>query len=215
MSRHITLVGVDYSNHSKIALATAASIARTANGELHVAHVVAPSYGAYPSDAPLTAVAYPETTDNYFVEWFAKVGEDTKQRLPAFCAALVEDMPCETSAHIRIGHAARELIALAKELEADLLVVGTQGRTGLERVLMGSVAEHVVRAAPCPVLVARPRESPEVVDIESACPECVELRTSTTSHQTWCVRHSAHHPRAHTYREYPQSFGLGALTFRL
>ena len=213
MGRQITLVGIDYSNHSKVALETAAAIAQAADGELHVAHVITPSFGAYPSDATLSATIY-TTPENDFVAWLARMGEDTRQRLPEFCGEVLKDMPGQTSGHVRVGRADRQLVLLARELKANLLVVGTHGRTGLERMLLGSVAERVLRSAPCPVLVARPRETEEVVEIESACPRCVEIRKSTEGEQTWCGRHSAHHARAHTYSEYPESFGVGSLTMR-
>src|SRR5438105_11382148 len=53
------------------------------------------------------------------------------------------------------GDAAAEIIRVARELPADLIVMGTHGRTGIGRLLMGSVAEHVMRHAPCPVLTVR------------------------------------------------------------
>ena len=56
------------------------------------------------------------------------------------------------------GDPAAEILSTAKDLPADLIVVSTHGRTGLTRALLGSVAEHVVRRAPCPVLVMRERE---------------------------------------------------------
>jgi nucleotide-binding universal stress UspA family protein len=56
------------------------------------------------------------------------------------------------------GDPAAEIIAAAKKLPADLIVISTHGRTGLTHALLGSVAEHVVRRAPCPVLVVRERE---------------------------------------------------------
>jgi nucleotide-binding universal stress UspA family protein len=49
----------------------------------------------------------------------------------------------------------REILETAKMQQVDLIIMGTQGRTGLQHVLMGSVAEKVVRLAPCPVLVVR------------------------------------------------------------
>ena len=58
---------------------------------------------------------------------------------------------------LREGHAWREIVAAAQETKADLIVVGTEGRRGVPRALLGSVAEKVVRRAPCPVLVARHR----------------------------------------------------------
>ena len=64
--------------------------------------------------------------------------------------------PVET--HIRPGPPASEIVAMAKELNVDIIVIATHGRTGLKHVLLGSVAEHVIRRAPCPVLVVRERE---------------------------------------------------------
>jgi nucleotide-binding universal stress UspA family protein len=55
-----------------------------------------------------------------------------------------------------IGEPAHEILAFAKAQHADLVVIGTHGRTGLQHALMGSVAERVVRRATCPVLTVRP-----------------------------------------------------------
>ena len=59
---------------------------------------------------------------------------------------------------VRSGSPAIEIIAAAKELDADVIVISTHGYTGLTHVFLGSVAEHVVRRAPCPVLVVREKE---------------------------------------------------------
>ncbi len=53
------------------------------------------------------------------------------------------------------GHPGREIVAAAREWEAELIVLGTHGRSGLTRVVMGSTAEEVLRHAPCPVVVVR------------------------------------------------------------
>lgn len=58
------------------------------------------------------------------------------------------------------GHAATELCRVAREGKHDLIIVGTHGRTGIARFMLGSVAEHVLRDAPCPVLVVRPVTEP-------------------------------------------------------
>jgi nucleotide-binding universal stress UspA family protein len=58
-------------------------------------------------------------------------------------------------AHLAGGEAWREIVAVADRIHADVIVVGTHGRKGLSRVMMGSVAERVVRGARCPVLVMR------------------------------------------------------------
>lgn len=60
------------------------------------------------------------------------------------------------STETRQGVPLPEIVKYAKEISADLIVMGTHGRTGLEHFLIGSVAEKVVRKAPCPVLTVRP-----------------------------------------------------------
>ena len=64
---------------------------------------------------------------------------------------------------LRTGTPAEEIEEAATEEGADLVVVGTHGRTGLERLIIGSVAESVVRTAPCPVLTVKPPPSRETV----------------------------------------------------
>ncbi len=66
---------------------------------------------------------------------------------------------------VRFGSAVREIVHAAEELGADLIVMSTHGRTGLRHVLMGSVAEKVVRFAKCPVLTVKPEEVRELIDI--------------------------------------------------
>jgi nucleotide-binding universal stress UspA family protein len=57
-----------------------------------------------------------------------------------------------------VGSPTLEIVEMARSLPADLIVISTHGRTGLKHVVLGSVAEHVVRRAPCPVLVVREEE---------------------------------------------------------
>jgi universal stress protein A len=61
-----------------------------------------------------------------------------------------------------VGPAAEKIIEAAKDKDADMIVMATHGRTGLSHALMGSVAEKVVRQAPCPVLTIRPKAEPLV-----------------------------------------------------
>lgn len=58
--------------------------------------------------------------------------------------------------HVRVGHAANVIASVAGAVGADLLVIPSHGRRGVSRALLGSVAERVVRLAPCPVLVLKP-----------------------------------------------------------
>ena len=62
-----------------------------------------------------------------------------------------------------IGFPAKDIVRLATEVQADLIVLGTHGRRGMSHLLVGSVAERVVRTAPCPVLTVR-RAEPEGVE---------------------------------------------------
>jgi nucleotide-binding universal stress UspA family protein len=59
---------------------------------------------------------------------------------------------------MRVGHAANEIIKAAKDLDADLIIIGTHGYTSWRHLCIGSTAERVVRTAPCPVLVVREKE---------------------------------------------------------
>jgi hypothetical protein len=101
--------------------------------------------------------------------------------------------------HIRVGPAADEIAQLCADLEADLLVVGTHGRRGVSRMTLGSVAEGVVRLAPCPVFVVRAKLLVTVAAIEPPCTECVKARQATRGEQLWCEQHSERHGQRHTY----------------
>ncbi len=66
------------------------------------------------------------------------------------------------AAYLRMGAVDLEIVGLAKELEADLIVMGSRGRRGIRRAIEGSVSDAVIRYAPCPVLVVRSYQSAEV-----------------------------------------------------
>ena len=106
--------------------------------------------------------------------------------------------------HALSGSPAEELVWLAASINADLVVVGSHGRRGLSRLLLGSIAEHVVRRAGCPVLVERMKKHDEAwvtPEIEPPCVQCVEARVASGGARLWCARHSEHHARAHTYAD--------------
>jgi nucleotide-binding universal stress UspA family protein len=64
--------------------------------------------------------------------------------------------------HARIGKPAEEILLLAQEVGADLIFIGSHGKTGVERMLLGSVSERVVREAKCPVMIAREKTYPDI-----------------------------------------------------
>jgi nucleotide-binding universal stress UspA family protein len=128
------LVPIDFSDCARRALAQAHAWARWAPCELHVAHVVD---GNVRDRASIEAGALAHGLGE--LERFA---EELR-------AVAVEP-------HVIVGHPARAIVELAGRLGVDLIVMGTHGRTGLAHLLMGSVAEGVVRGAPCPVMCVRP-----------------------------------------------------------
>jgi nucleotide-binding universal stress UspA family protein len=106
--------------------------------------------------------------------------------------------------HARIGDPTEQILNVAAEANADVVVVGTHGRTGVRRWLLGSVAERVVRYAGCPVLVVRPKTYYEETGLtpwqpEPPCDQCVEAREQTDGEQWWCERHARPHERPHRY----------------
>jgi nucleotide-binding universal stress UspA family protein len=105
-------------------------------------------------------------------------------------------------AHQRMELPSEEVAQLAADLEADLVVVGTHGRRGFSRLMLGSVAEATVRLAPCPVLVVRPKRVPEAAPaIEPPCPRCVDARQASAGKELWCEQHRERHGQRHTYHQ--------------
>lgn len=132
---------VDFSENSEYALRYAIGLARIFNAELRLVHVVElpflPSYslaGVPDLSLPVEAVE-----------------QGARERMQEALEACREAFP-QAEGEVRTGAAFVEVIAYARQVEADLIVVGTHGRTGLSHMLMGSVAEKIIRKAPCPVL---------------------------------------------------------------
>jgi universal stress protein A len=146
-------VPVDFSEMSRKALVYAASFAGQFGAKILLLHVVEPV------PAP-PEVVYLQTGSIYDED--RKIAEEQMSlwRQAAAKGATV-------TAKVRSGIAYREIIEAAKETKADLIVLGTQGRTGLAHLLLGSTAERVVREAGCPVLVVRPRER-DFIDISQS-----------------------------------------------
>jgi universal stress protein A len=136
------LVPVDFSERSRAALNYAITLARDFAGSLVVLHVVDPLLAAGRLDSP--RLRQLKTSSR---------GEAAKQ-LRALSCELVQS-GVRTELFLRNGPATDIIVAFAVAKKADLIIMGSQGRTGLSRLLIGSVAERVVRHALCPVLVVR------------------------------------------------------------
>jgi nucleotide-binding universal stress UspA family protein len=199
----IVLVGIDFGGLSEGALRVAAGLAPRGSGrELHMVHVLPLAPAGRVDDPPAErAVGFVVKTD------------EVRASLDAL-GALVAGTVDRLLVHIRVGRPDVEIAQLASDLAADLIVVGTHGRKGIERLLLGSVAETLVRYAPCPVLAYRPRAEAPWEQIVPPCEDCLAVQRETKRARLWCDRHAQHHPRAHTYYELPPTYGVGAQTFR-
>src|SRR5262245_10995962 len=139
------LVPVDFSEHSQRALDEAVSLAKHFGAELTLFH-------CYPIPIPALASApYGTVTPEGYVD---AVRSAALQRINQWRdKASAQGVRAE--GRIGAGAPASEIAALAEEIGADLIVIGTRGLTGLEHVLLGSVAERTIRIAPCPVLTVK------------------------------------------------------------
>jgi nucleotide-binding universal stress UspA family protein len=101
--------------------------------------------------------------------------------------------------HVRAGDVAEEIATFAREVEAQLVVVGSHGREGMLKKILGSTSERVLACSTVPVLLATGDPSREPPAIDPVCVNCRRERASTRGRSWWCARHAEHHPRAHTY----------------
>jgi nucleotide-binding universal stress UspA family protein len=140
------LVPVDFSAYSERALDYAIALAARLDASLHLLHVV--------EDPMVTGALVPEGVMTDFAELRAELMADAEQRLLAYRGqAERAGVPVVTAA--RWGFTSATILEYAAGLNIDLVVMGTHGRTGMAHLLMGSVAERVVRQAACPVLTVR------------------------------------------------------------
>jgi universal stress protein A len=138
------LVPIDFSEHSEKSLKYATKFAEQFGSKITLLHVIQPM--VYPAD-----FGYPATVIDTLDE---QVQRQVQERLES----LGKRIAPETTGLIRVGQPYYEITTAAKELDVDLIIITTHGRTGLKHVLMGSTAERVVRHAHCPVLTLRERE---------------------------------------------------------
>jgi universal stress protein A len=138
------LVPVDFSEHSDEALKIGLELARRCEASLSIVHVYEPMVYALPEGYTL---ASPDQINDLFTLFEKELSKLKARALEAGVARV------DTS--VRQGIAAQEICAAAEGGKFDLVVMGTQGRRGLSHLLMGSVAERVLRLAPCPVLTVK------------------------------------------------------------
>lgn len=140
------LFPTDFSENSRTAQAYACTLADLFHSELHLLHVLVDPVVVIPE--PGTFFPIPDTFLN-----------EMQERAQKALDGLLDAKWCEGKSvvrELRRGTPFVEIVRYAKATDTDLIVIGTHGRTGLAHVLLGSVAEKIVRKAPCPVLTVRP-----------------------------------------------------------
>jgi nucleotide-binding universal stress UspA family protein len=151
MPQKLILFPTDFSTASDAALVHAATLAKQSAARLLIVHVEEPPL-AYGGGELYYGLPEPNS------ERILKMLEDVKP----------SDPTVPFTHRLTMGDPAGEIIRIAGDEGAEMIVLGTHGRTGMSRLLMGSVAEAIVRRAPCPVLVyresaeklARPKREP-------------------------------------------------------
>jgi nucleotide-binding universal stress UspA family protein len=134
---HTILFPTDFSENANQAFPLACSLARDYGARLVALYVLPPPAGHERLDA------------RHFPEEYYGVPREVLHQLQA------PDDNVRVEHRLEEGPAAQVIIEVAREIQADLIVMGTHGRTGFDRVLFGSAAEQVLREAPCPLLTVK------------------------------------------------------------
>jgi len=148
MAKHFgrILYATDYSKASARALDEAVALAKQNGAELLVLHVIDP------------VSAYVTGEDIGGAELYMKLEETTKQEAESSMKKLMDKLSklkLNAKSLLLRGTAHDQIVRAAKSRRANLIVIGTHGRTGLSKLLMGSVANQIVSRAHCPVLTVR------------------------------------------------------------
>jgi nucleotide-binding universal stress UspA family protein len=138
------LVPVDFSRESAEALKFAADLSRRYEATLDIVHVF-----------NVPTLALPEGYVVPTQEQFALMVSQREGQLAQVKRDAIDAGAVNVEARLVQGHPVSEILTIAKQEKPDLIVMGTHGRTGMKHLLIGSVAENVVRYAPCPVVTTR------------------------------------------------------------
>lgn len=152
------LLATDGSEEAALAAQTAVDIADKTSSELHV--VLVGLSAAYVGMGPPEIADIPAPKQG-------ELTEEARRLLDAQVRRIEADAGTVAQAHLRIGKPDEQIVALAEEIGAGLIVMGSRGLGGIRRLLMGSVSDSVVRHAHCPVLIVR-AEKPERRHLEGS-----------------------------------------------
>ncbi|HLI62969.1 MAG TPA: universal stress protein [Terriglobales bacterium] len=137
------LIAVDSEPVAAHAADVGIELARSLAAEIAFVHVVDPKNDSHPEGGVVAS------------ELAGRAQADARKLLAVFSGHLPGEL--KALEFVRTGEAATEIINTAKQWEADFIVIGTHGRCGIKRAILGSVAEKVMRHAPCPVVAVRAR----------------------------------------------------------
>lgn len=142
------VVGYDFSTTAQVSLERAIHLCQSEPA--HVMHIIVALDGK-------GSLGILEKKGRVTYEDALVIQETVERYVTTKLETLTPDYEVHFFVHVRLGHPADEILRLCEEVGAHLVLVGSHGRTGLTRVLMGSVSEKIVREAKCPVLVVRNR----------------------------------------------------------
>jgi nucleotide-binding universal stress UspA family protein len=180
--RFVVLAALDASEAAHEVLRVAANFARMApRGELHLVHVVEelpPPVSLVPPPVGLGI-----TAGEIVASARAKMVELASEARGQFRGPI--------STRVAGGSASKEILQAAADLQADVVLVGTHGRSGVKRLMLGSVAEKVSRRASCPVVVVREKNYASIPpEVEPACPECLRAQRESDGAKLTCAEHA-------------------------
>jgi nucleotide-binding universal stress UspA family protein len=146
------LLATDSSDEASLATQAAAELSKATGSEVYIAYVL-------PTDAQLIGPhAYPDEVRESLIE---RAERDARSFLEEQAERVRSEGGKVAETHLRVGRPDKELIRLARVLEVGTIVMGSRGLGAVERMLIGSVSESVVRHAHCPVYVVRGNEANE------------------------------------------------------
>ena len=146
------LVAHDLTEHAQPVLRAALDLGKQLRSTVHILHVVTPPLSVPPGGW----FSVPETE---IASWGQRVRHAATEELERVVREAVRQGDPEVKLHVALGEPSEAILAEARNLGASLLVLGTHGRKGWQHLMLGSVAERIVRTAPVPVLTVSPARS--------------------------------------------------------
>ena len=147
------LLATDGSREAKLAARTAGDLAQKTGSELHVVYVG--GEGFYETPLVEFETLEPTWVAREYPDLLSDIERTERELLDREVERVQAVGGKVAQAHLRMGEAAREIVALGEEIGAGLIVMGSRGRSDMRRALMGSVSDSVMRHAHCAVLVVR------------------------------------------------------------